>query len=86
MSTRIFESRKPEPYIKSSCKKCITPLEFYPEGIKSGQKVSVKCWACDQVDQYEVMDPVNNNTSKPKMPKMKGTGNSEKINQERIRD
>ncbi|KAG1140982.1 hypothetical protein G6F37_007704 [Rhizopus arrhizus] len=73
MSTRIFESRKPEPYIKSSCKKCITPLEFYPEGIKSGQKVSVKCWACDQVDQYEVIDPVNNNTSKSRMPKMKGT-------------
>jgi RNase P subunit RPR2 len=86
MSTRIFESRKPEPYIKSSCKKCITPLEFYPEGIKSGQKVSVKCWACDQVDQYEVIDPVNNNTSKSRMPKMKGTGNCEKINQERIRD
>ncbi|CEI92447.1 Putative DNAJ domain-containing protein Caj1/Djp1 type [Rhizopus microsporus] len=72
--TKIFESRKPEPYIKSSCKQCITPIEFYPEGIKTGQKVSVKCWACNQVDQYEVTDPTKTtNNNKTKIPKMKGT-------------
>ncbi|KAG1470279.1 hypothetical protein G6F56_002774 [Rhizopus delemar] len=65
--SQIFESRKPEPYIKTSCKQCITPLEFYPEGITNGQKVSVKCWACNQVDLYDT------NSTKPKMSKMKGT-------------
>lgn len=71
--TQIFQSRKPEPYIKSSCKKCITPIEFLPEGQGVGQKVSVKCWACEQVETYVVTE-----SSKPTQPKTntrkKGTG------------
>ncbi|KAI9483042.1 MAG: X-domain of DnaJ-containing-domain-containing protein [Benjaminiella poitrasii] len=54
--TRIFESRKPEPYIKTSCKKCITPIEFYPEGESIGQKVSVKCWACGEIETYKIVE------------------------------
>lgn len=65
--TQIFDSRKPEPYIKSSCKKCITPIEFYPQGCAVGHKVSVKCWACGQVDSYTVTEPsMTTNQQEPK--------------------
>ncbi|KAI8080241.1 X-domain of DnaJ-containing-domain-containing protein [Gilbertella persicaria] len=75
--TKVFESRKPEPYIKTSCRKCITPIEFLPEGQTVGQKVSVKCWACEQVETYTVTDAneahtkPNQNKSKPN--RRKGT-------------
>jgi hypothetical protein len=84
MTSQIFESRKPEPYIKSNCKKCITPFEFHPEGQAVGQKVSVKCWACDQVETYIVTEPNTNtnnkntnsgsSSSKPKTSRKKGSG------------
>lgn len=73
--TQILESRKPEPYIKSSCKKCITPIEFLPVGQTVGQKVSVKCWACEQVETYLVTEQTTKNTTKPKTTRKKGTGN-----------
>lgn len=65
--TKVFESRKPEPYIKTSCKKCITPIEFLPEGQNVGQKVSVKCFACGQVETYPVTE--SSSRSKPNKPK-----------------
>ena len=79
---QIFDSRKPEPYIKSSCKKCITPIEFYPQGQAVGQKVSVKCWACEQVETYTVTEPATStpqtesksNASKARKKRKKGTG------------
>lgn len=79
---QIFDSRKPEPYIKSSCKKCITPIEFYPQGQAVGQKVSVKCWACEQVETYTVTEPATStpqtesksNASKARSSRKKGTG------------
>ncbi|KAI8991824.1 X-domain of DnaJ-containing-domain-containing protein [Mycotypha africana] len=64
--TRIFDSRKPEPYIKTSCKKCITPIEFYPEGVSIGQTASVKCWACNEVNSYVVTDPSTQPTTNKK--------------------
>ncbi|KAI7907773.1 X-domain of DnaJ-containing-domain-containing protein [Cokeromyces recurvatus] len=72
----IFESRKPEPYIKSSCKKCITPIEFYPEGESVGQKVSVKCWACGEVETYTVVEPTKDN--KENQSKSSGKKNADK--------
>lgn len=83
--TKIFESRKPEPYIKSSCKKCITPIEYYPEGQAVGQKVSVKCWACEQVETYTVTEFVNatknstSSNSKPKTTSRKKGSGKEKL-------
>lgn len=79
---QIFDSRKPEPYIKSSCKKCITPIEFYPQGQAVGQKVSVKCWACEQVETYTVTEPITStpqtesksSASKARSSRKKGTG------------
>lgn len=79
---QIFDSRKPEPYIKTSCKKCITPIEFYPQGQSVGQKVSVKCWACEQVETYTVTEPITStpqtesksSSSKPRTSRKRGTG------------
>jgi RNase P subunit RPR2 len=78
--TKVFESRKPEPYIKTSCKKCITPIEYLPEGIAVGQKVSVKCFACEQVESYVVTEPTkpsqsNNTKTKASNSRRKGSGN-----------
>ncbi|KAI8644332.1 X-domain of DnaJ-containing-domain-containing protein [Parasitella parasitica] len=72
---QIFDSRKPEPYIKSSCKKCITPIEFYPQGQPVGQTVSVKCWACGQIDSYTVAEHAESksNASKPRAARKRGT-------------
>ncbi|KAK4518621.1 60S ribosomal protein L2 [Mucor velutinosus] len=78
---QIFDSRKPEPYIKSSCKKCITPIEFYPQGQAVGQRVSVKCWACEQVETYTVTEPIvstphadaKSSASKARSSRKKGT-------------
>ncbi|KAI8393575.1 DnaJ-domain-containing protein [Radiomyces spectabilis] len=50
----VYQSRKPEPYIKTTCKECITPLEFLPESGLKGQKVDVQCWACGKVVSYEL--------------------------------
>jgi DnaJ-domain-containing protein 1 len=77
--TKVFESRKPEPYIKTSCKKCITPIEYLPEGVAVGQKVSVKCFACEQVESYIVTEPnakptQSNAKSKASSSRRKGTG------------
>lgn len=81
---QIYDSRKPEPYIKASCKKCITPIEFYPQGQAVGQKVSVKCWACEQVETYTVTEPITSTpqtdakssaSSKARSARKKGTGN-----------
>lgn len=75
---KVFESRKPEPYIKTSCKKCITPIEYFPEGIATGQKVSVKCFACEQIEFYIVTEPVKpaQSNTKPKVSsnRKKGSG------------
>ncbi|KAI8373643.1 X-domain of DnaJ-containing-domain-containing protein [Choanephora cucurbitarum] len=77
--TKIFESRKPEPYIKTSCKKCITPIEFLPEGQPVGQTVSVKCWSCNQTETYTVIDPnshkdnKSSTADKPKASRKRGT-------------
>lgn len=76
--TKILDSRKPEPYIKTSCKKCITPIEYLPEGLAVGEKVKVKCWACDQVETYQVTEPNQSppkqQSSKPKTSRKKGSG------------
>jgi hypothetical protein len=80
--SQIFESRKPGVYIKTHCKDCIVPIEFLPEGCSKGQKVSVKCFACEKVNTYEVTAPAkkteqdskSTNASKPKTSRKRGTG------------
>lgn len=76
--TLILESRKPEPYIKSSCKKCITPIEFLPQSQTIGQKVSVKCWACEQVETYLVTEQPSKPTKPKTTNRKKGTGKKKK--------
>ncbi|KAG0167420.1 hypothetical protein DFQ30_006101 [Apophysomyces sp. BC1015] len=72
----IYESRRPEPYIKTTCKECITPLEFLPKSGLKSQKVEVKCWLCTKIVSYELDSTggnVKNNVAKPRTTRKKGT-------------
>ena len=62
--SQVFLSRKPEPYIKTTCKSCITPIEYLPEGHKTGQTVSVQCWACGKVESYKITEENEKASSK----------------------
>ncbi|RUS27338.1 DnaJ-domain-containing protein [Jimgerdemannia flammicorona] len=48
---QIIESRKPEPYIKTSCPSCLKQLEFLPPN--SGL-VRVRCWSCKKLLEVEL--------------------------------
>lgn len=76
----VYESRKPEPYIKTTCKECQTQLEFLPDiGVKS-QTVQVKCWSCHKQASYEVdstgkgIKNNNNNNAKTRTSRRRGNG------------
>ncbi|KAF7721441.1 hypothetical protein EC973_004686 [Apophysomyces ossiformis] len=72
----IYESRRPEPYIKTSCKECITPIEFLPEAGSNGKSVQVKCWACSKIATYELDSAgtnIKNGTGKSRATRKKGT-------------
>ncbi|SAM07082.1 hypothetical protein [Absidia glauca] len=74
----VYESRKPEPYIKTTCKDCLTPIEFLPTATHKNETVEVKCWACNKVVTYD-MDNTgtalkNGKTnSKPRTTRKRGT-------------
>ncbi|KAL1929415.1 hypothetical protein VTP01DRAFT_1553 [Rhizomucor pusillus] len=77
----VYESRKPEPYIKTTCKECQTQLEFLPDiGVKS-QTVQVKCWSCHKQASYEVDSTgkgiKNNNNNNAKTRTSRRRGNDE---------
>jgi cytochrome c2 len=82
MAEVIIESRKPEPYVKSTCKDCITPIEFLSASANANKRVKVKCWACHKTFSYELDNTGLNlkNASKPstssqkKSYSRKGTG------------
>ncbi|KAG2174900.1 hypothetical protein INT43_005962 [Umbelopsis isabellina] len=67
MAEIVIESRKPEPYVKSTCKDCITPIEFLSTSTNANKKVKVKCWACNKTSSYELDNTGLNikNASKP---------------------
>jgi hypothetical protein len=80
-----YTSRKPEPYIKATCKECSTQLEFLPASGTKNAKVEVECWSCHKTCWYEVDasgTKVNNaskaNTSRWSTRK-KGTGWNSKL-------
>ncbi|ORX62592.1 DnaJ-domain-containing protein [Hesseltinella vesiculosa] len=50
----VYSSRKPEPYIKTTCKDCLTPLEFLPDTTEKNDQVEVKCWACNKIVTFEL--------------------------------
>ncbi|KAG0753506.1 hypothetical protein G6F57_012300 [Rhizopus arrhizus] len=75
-----YTSRKPEPYIKATCKECSTQLEFLPASGTKNAKVEVECWSCHKTCWYEVdaSGTKVNNASKPNTSRWstrkKGTG------------
>ncbi|CAO3595096.1 unnamed protein product [Absidia cylindrospora] len=76
----VYESRKPEPYVKTTCKECLTPIEFLPSASHKNEKVEVKCWACDKVVTYEMNASgtalKGATTSKSKTTRKRGTDES----------
>jgi hypothetical protein len=83
----VYPSRKPEPYLKATCKECATLLEFLPaSGLKSA-KVEVECWSCHNTLMFEidatgtkVKSPTSKATSK--WSRKRGTGNHDTITPE----
>ncbi|ORY98717.1 X-domain of DnaJ-containing-domain-containing protein [Syncephalastrum racemosum] len=76
----VYQSRKPEPYIKATCDSCRSALEFLPDAGLKNQKVEVECWSCHKTCNYELDangtdlkgNSSNNKTSKSRSRK-KGT-------------
>ncbi|KAI9300004.1 X-domain of DnaJ-containing-domain-containing protein [Cunninghamella echinulata] len=77
----IIESRKPEPYIKTTCKDCLTPIEFLSDSSHKNETVQVKCWACHKVIDFELdasgialkNNNNNNRSTKPKVSRKRGS-------------
>lgn len=49
-----YPSRKPEPYIQTTCKECSKPLEFLPATGVKNTKVEVTCWSCQANLSFEI--------------------------------
>ncbi|CAO3628656.1 unnamed protein product [Cunninghamella blakesleeana] len=76
----VIESRKPEPYIKTTCKDCLTPIEFLSSTSHKNETVQVKCWACQKVISFELdntglalKNNTSSSTSKPRTTRKRGT-------------
>ncbi|KAI8084334.1 X-domain of DnaJ-containing-domain-containing protein [Gilbertella persicaria] len=59
-----YPSRKPEPYLQTTCKTCSQPLEFLPETGVKNTKVEVECWSCQAIVHVDI-----DATGKVKQPK-----------------
>lgn len=76
----VYPSRKPEPYIKATCKQCTVQLEFLPESGVKNTKIEVECWSCHTTLTFEIdntgtkiKSPTSKTTSK--WSRKRGTGN-----------
>ncbi|KAI8886116.1 DnaJ-domain-containing protein [Backusella circina FSU 941] len=50
----VYKSRKPEPYLKTSCKECKESIEFLLETGVKNTKVQVECWHCQKTASYDI--------------------------------
>jgi hypothetical protein len=75
----VYPSRKPEPYLKATCKECTASLEFLPASGVKNIKVEVECWSCHAILTLEIdatgtkiKPPMSKATSK--WSRKRGTG------------